>query len=78
MPHTHRHTYRHADTETDRHADTETDRHEDTETDTETDRQTDISQKYWNRVQDIPKRVNPSKVETRKFEQNQYFLHWRK
>ena len=39
-----------------------------------TDRRTDIFQKQSNRVQDIPKRVNPSKTGNRKFARNQYFL----
>ena len=34
---------------------------------THTDRQTDIFQTQSNRVQDIPKRVNPSKTGNRKF-----------
>ena len=35
-------------------------------THTQTDTQTNIFQKYSNRVQDIPKRVDPSKIENRK------------
>ena len=37
-------------------------------------RQTDIFQKWSNRVQDIPKRVNPPKTGNWIFAQNQYFL----
>ena len=39
----------------------------------ETDRQADIFQKWWNCVQDIPKRVNLSKTGNQKFARNQYF-----
>ena len=39
-----------------------------------TDKQTGIFQKQSNRVQDIPKRVNPPKSGNRKFARNQYFL----
>ena len=52
------------------HTDIQTHRH----TDTQPDRQTDIFQKQSNRVQDILKRVNPSKTGNRKFARNQYFL----
>ena len=36
-------------------------------TDKQTDRETEILQKWSIRVQDIPKRVNPSKTGSRKF-----------
>ena len=35
---------------------------------------TDIFQKQPNRVQDVPKRVNPSKTGNQKFARKQYFL----
>ena len=38
------------------------------------DAQTDIFQKQSNRVEDIPKRVNPSKTGNRKFARNQYSI----
>ena len=44
------------------------------ETNAWTGRQTDIFQKYSNHVQDIPKRVIPSKTGNRKLARNQYFL----
>ena len=40
----------------------------------QTDKQADISLKWSNRVQDIPKHVNPSKTGCRKFSRLQYFL----
>ena len=43
-------------------------------TDRRTDRQTDILRKQSNRDQDIPKRVNPSKVGSRKFGRNYFIL----
>ena len=52
------------------HTHTQTYRH----TDTQTHRQTNIFQKQSNRVQDIPKRVNPSKTGNRQVARNQYFL----
>ena len=43
-------------------------------TDRHTDGQIDIFQKQSNRIQDIPKRVNPSKTGNQKFSKNQYFF----
>ena len=40
----------------------------------QTDGLTGVFQKKSNRVQDIPKRVNPSITGNRKFARNQYFL----
>ena len=41
---------------------------------THTHRQTDIFQKWSKRVQDVSKRVNPSKTGSRKFLRKQYVL----
>ena len=59
-------------TRTHRLTDTQTDTH--VHTDSVTHTQTDIFQEQTNRVQDIPKRVNPSKTGIRKFARNLYFL----
>ena len=45
-----------------------------TQADTQAHRLTDIFQKQSNRVQDIIKRVNPSKSGSQKFSRIQYFL----